>query len=356
MSEPIETLEEREVQRLLQEAGPRPEVPGEDLAAIKAAFRKEWAEVVRQPVREPNRPWHRTAGPLLAVAATVLLAIGVGWWWWQLGPTDLGPVAQVEALQGEVLMRQVDGEDGGGTEGWRVLAADGEIASGAELRTPTGETGNPGRTALRLASGPSLRLDAGSHVRLVSATAVELERGAVYVDTGEHAGEPTGEGDAIEIRTPLGVATDVGTQFEVRLIEETPGGDALRVRVREGLVLLTQDGLSESAGVGEELTLHADGSVERASVALYGDPWSWAVQTTPAFDIEGRTLREFLDWVARETGQPIRYADPELAQAADTIVLHGSMGGVTPDLAPSVVLPGAGLEHEVVDGTLVVSR
>jgi hypothetical protein len=76
----------------------------------------------------------------------------------------------------------------------------------------------------------------------------------------------------------------------------------------------------------------------------------------PGFEVEGRTLGELLAWVARETGWRVRFAEPELAAAADEIVLHGDFGDLRPDQAAFAVLPGAGLEGVLADGVLVVRQ
>ena len=92
----------------------------------------------------------------------------------------------------------------------------------------------------------------------------------------------------------------------------------------------------------------------RQPVAGHGEAWSWVLAAAPPFEIEGMTLDAFLDWAARENGWTVRYVDPGLEAVAGTTVLHGSIGHLTPAEAPGVVLPGAGLEHRVVDGVLEV--
>ena len=291
--------EEEQVRRLLEEAGPRPEVPPEDLAKIKAAFRAEWAEHVRRRRSPDRRLW--------LLAASVLLMIGLGWWLWPVSST---PVARVE------------------TSGQTINA-------GAELET--GES----PTAFRLDGGSSLRLDIGSRVRLVSASKVRLERGAVYLDS-----EGTG---TVAVQTPLGTVTELGTQFEVRLL-----GSAVRVRVREGAVRLRGNEVSHRADAGTELVLRDDGSVTRSPIAAYGPPWDWVLKAAPPLQIEGLTLAEVLKRVVRETGWTVRYEDPAIAASAGGIVVHGNVEHLAPDQALDVVLPGAGLDHRVVDGVLIL--
>jgi ferric-dicitrate binding protein FerR (iron transport regulator) len=287
--------EEEQVRHLLEEAGPRPEVPPEDLAKIKAAFRAEWEEHVRRRRSPDRRLW--------LLAASVVLAVSLGWWLWPASPT---PVARAET-SGET------------------------INSGAKLEA------HEGPAAFRLDGGSSLRLDAGSRVRLVSASEIRLERGAVYLDS-----EGTG---TVAVHTPLGTVTEIGTQFEVRLL-----GSAVRVRVREGAVRVA----SHRADAGTELTLQADGSVARSRIAAYGPAWDWVLKAAPPLRIEGLTLAEVLERVTRETGWTVRYEDSGLAASAGEIVVHGNVEPLAPDQALEVVLPGAGLDHQVVDGVLIL--
>ncbi len=388
MSEPNEprdedrqaAAEEEQVRRLLERAGRRAEVPAEDLAEIKAAFRIAWREHVGRGVGdvpaapaepEPADPVRR--GPwsdrrLWALAATLLLVAGLGWWWQAGrlgGPAGSGAqtgaarevAARVESVSGvaEVLVP-------GGSQPAR-LAVGQEVPAGAELRTEGGPGSSAtarGRVALRLAAGPSLRLDFDSRVRLASPALIELERGAVYLDSGLDSGRQTGAAEAgpVTVRTPLGDVEEIGTQFEVRL----SGVSEVQVRVREGAVRLTGEGVSAVAAVerdatgGVELSLIAGRPLIRRPIAAHGPLWRWILATAPPFEIEGLSLRQFVDRVGRETGWTVRYADPGLAAEAETIVLHGALGRVPPDQAPGVVLPGAGLRHEVVGGTLVIRR
>jgi ferric-dicitrate binding protein FerR (iron transport regulator) len=215
--------------------------------------------------------------------------------------------------------------------------------------------------ALRLAGGASVRLDAGTRVRLASAVRIELERGAVYVDSGAAAG---GErSPRVAVSTPAGVFEEIGTQFEVR-IEADPGADpaaaTTRLRVRQGRVSLDRGpgpGAGRSplvAAAGEELEIGGDGRVVRRPAPLHGPEWGWVLATAPMLDIEGITVREFLDWVARETGWRVELADPETAAIAEATELHGSFGRLTPAEAPGPVLASCGLGYRVEGGTLVV--
>ena len=72
-------------------------------------------------------------------------------------------------------------------------------------------------------------------MRPLSPSEIELSAGAVYIDTGS-------ESARFAVRTPLATARDLGTQFEVRLLDDT-----LRLRVRSGIVEL-KDGVRAAGG------------------------------------------------------------------------------------------------------------
>jgi ferric-dicitrate binding protein FerR (iron transport regulator) len=219
------------------------------------------------------------------------------------------------------------------------------LAAGARLATGTViSTSGTGRAAVLLDGGPSLRLDVDSRLRLDAAGRVALERGAVYVDSQG--------GASVVVATPWGVVEERGTQFEVRLVP-----DALRVRVREGAVSLAagaegDSGQAWDAPAGQELTLGADGRLRRGAVAFHGDAWSWVQEIAPPFELEGRSLGEFLGWVSRETGWHVRWREPGRAAAAGSTILHGSIEGLPPEQALAAVLPTCGLAHRLEGGTV----
>ncbi|MEA2599075.1 MAG: transrane sensor [Acidobacteriota bacterium] len=304
MDERDQTTEEETVRRLLESAGPRPPIPQEDLDAISQAARSAWLTQVRQRTGTSTpRPRRPQRALVLGMAAALALAVGFAWWGSRRAPTP-STVSWIEALSGPVLVQTV--------------------------------------------GGVTVRLHAETRLRFVSAAVLALERGAIYVDTGSGPRSST----AIVVRTPLGTVRDVGTRFAIQVVDP----ETLLVRVRDGEVLTEHQGRTDRTPAGQELVLRRDGTVERHAVAIHGPAWEWVLETAPGFEIEGRSLREFLDWVSRETGWQIVFADPELARSAGDTVLHGSLGGLRPDRAPFAVLPGAGLEGKLEDGKLVIRR
>jgi hypothetical protein len=205
------------------------------------------------------------------------------------------------------------------------------------------ETDNASRASLRMADGSSLRLDWGSRVRVVAPAAIELGAGSAYLETSERA-------RGFEIRTSMGTVRDIGTRFEVRLIDS-----GLRLLVRAGRAQITRGPTITAAAAGTETTVTTTGIAVR-SVPPYGQEWAWVSTLAPPFAIEGHSLRAFLDHIAAEEGWTVRYATPALAEAANRILLHGSVEGLGAEEALEVALATSGLQYRLRDGELLVSR
>ncbi|MGI9246340.1 MAG: FecR domain-containing protein [Steroidobacteraceae bacterium] len=306
------TGDDPEVERLLQAAGPRLQPPAEAMAEVRAAVATEW----RASVQGRGARAARSRGPWLAAAASVAAVGAVAWLLAPRlqGPADIGTVARVD---GGAEVRH--GDDGP----WRQLGAAAVLRTGDEVRTSAS-----GRLAVRRPDGLELRLDAGTALALNDAHEARLDGGRVYVDSGIDGAR----GDALVIATPLGRIRHLGTQYSVAL-----GRERIEVRVREGSVAIDGRGLPVIARAGEALSLGRD-QLERTAIESHGAGWTWAESMAPEFAIEGRSLDEFLGWVARETGRQLVYSSPGAARAAESTELKGSVSGLAPEAAVAAVL------------------
>ena len=311
-----------EIARLLREAGPRAEAPDEVGRRVREAVHAHWRRSVA--ARRRRRAWW-VAGAAAAVAAALIFLMSA-----RLLQPSSGPAG--------ALILSVGGVRGAGGD---VLMPVSQLAPGATLQTDAG-----GRAAIRLAGGAIIRMDVGTRIVLKGADALALQSGAVYVDSGGVAGA----GGRLTVETQAGVLKDVGTRFEVRLRD---GG--MTVRVRDGSVRFDGANRFETIPARTELTLDASGRSRTAPLPPNDPAWSWILEVAPSFDLEGRSLGEFLDWVASETGLAVRFAAAAREPEARHIVLHGSVEGIRPDLAADVVLPTCGLNHRLEGDTLVIT-
>jgi ferric-dicitrate binding protein FerR (iron transport regulator) len=324
------TMHEGDIERVLKAAGRRERAPAEVEKAVREHLRAEWQAIVAE------RRGRRRAAAGIALAASVLIAV-LGLWYATERPGTAAPIATMAVAHDDVQVRA------GWLRGWEHAPAGRDLSAGATLRT-----GANGRAALVLPGIASARLDHGTRIRIATADRLVIESGGLYVDAGAQA--PSNS--PLVIETPAGVVRHVGTQYEVRV-----EGTDVRLRVREGRIEWRSNaGTVESGRAGEQLTIAANGAVTRASAARFGETWDWIASTTPAVDIEGRPLSEFLAWAGRELGREVVFATPEVAAEASSIVVHGSIDGLTPAQALVAVLETTSVRGTFTDERIVVRR
>jgi ferric-dicitrate binding protein FerR (iron transport regulator) len=307
------------IARVLKFAGSRPQPDPQRKADFKRALRAEWRRVT-----EPS-PLRRTFGWAAGIAAGIAAALVLAWlqpWRITQQPSVMQVVGHV--VRSEGIVRRLHTSTSSPSQ---------SVTVGDEVHADTVlETTETGRMALALAEGISLRIDVDSRIVLVGERVVMVERGAVYIDS---SAETSG---SVLIHTQNGDVRDIGTQFEVRAQRSS-----FRVRVREGEVLVKRNDSEMTARAGEGLHVDQQGRYVRSMVPIFGPEWAWTSTIAPQFQLEGSTVRQFLDWVAREQGWRWRFVDTETARRAAGIVTHGSLGGYTPEEALAIVLPTCGL-------------
>jgi len=293
------------VATLIRMAGRRPGVDGERTARVRAAVKQEWRGTLRR------RRWTRI-GAAAAIAATV-----GGVLLFRSTPKPVAPalapiVAHIQAVHGTTALRAAS-----------------ELRAGAELQIP------PGASASLDWNGATLRLDAGTRLRLDGRDVATLQEGAVYyaADAGRAA---------VTLHTPLGDVRDVGTRFEVRLRE-----DGVVVRVREGAAMFR----GRTARARSELLATAT-SIEERSIATSGAAWSWIEEAAPPIALEGKTLEEVLRYVAAEKGLALAWSSGEGARA---IRLHGDVP-LTAGEALDAATAAAGVRYRIDGDRLLVGR
>jgi hypothetical protein len=134
----------------------------------------------------------------------------------------------------------------------------------------------------------------------------------------------------------------VGTEFEVLSNDRL-----VRLRVREGAVRLKGESRDIAAEAGTELTAMSDGTVTQSTVATYGRDWLWVAALAPDYEIEGKPLLGFLQWVSRETGRQVEFSDAHAREVAERTILHGSVRGREPLDALSSVLSTTSLSYQI---------
>ena len=331
--------DEEAMARLLRIAGPRAEIPGDVESRVYARVLKEWQASTETPdgarvYDRVHRTWKRDAAlaatkrwilPMALAASVALIAIFMSQPE-QAPPVAVGTVAKVVSP----------------AAGGSAYALGDDIYLGMTIETGDGEG-----LSFLLARNESLRLGENSTIRVDAADQFTLLSGRVYADTGEFVYRDGG----LRIDTALGAVTDIGTQFAVSIRD-----DLLDVAVREGRVDVRRDTHKYIAMSGERITLQQQGDVKVDPLALTDDYWNWTTNLAPVFDIEGRSLMDFLKWAARESGRILFFEDSELRMAAMRTDLHGSISDFSPLEALESVLATTTFRYHVEGDRIVVER
>ena len=313
-----------DVGKLIRHAGPRASIDADRFAKAHARVQAHWETVVAD--QRKSRP----AGfdPGIAVAASIILAIAAGF----LASRYIQDAPSPDAL----VVNRVVGE---------VLVDDRVIAAGESIPVEgVITTASDSRVALQLTDGQSLRIDQDTQLVVIAESRFRLERGTAYFDSGRST-----DASPVYVDTPYGVATDIGTQFQVRLLANT-----VEVGVREGLVALSRQG-QEALTVdrGQILEVADDGGAEFRDIEDDG-MWDWVNSIAPEIDTNGMTLSDYLEWYAREKGYEIQWVDTESRNNAMGIRLSVSIQGLTLGEGLALVQAMAPFDYEIDDGTMRV--
>jgi ferric-dicitrate binding protein FerR (iron transport regulator) len=298
---------------------------------VRAAVEAHWTEKTKR---------HRRRGSLRRaawIAATLTLLLTASFLLKErIGVPMLDEISRVtiERIDGTVRL----GDDGGATV---ELTLGHSLPMGATLSTE-----GDGGLALRMPSGHSVRLDRDSQLRLIDPAHMALDRGAIYVDSDGSDSRRL----SLVVQTRFGEVREIGTQFEVRLLERS-----IRLRLREGAVVMARDSEFDEVMAGTEYELFEDGRTSMGPIAPYSPEWSWVQRIAPMLDFEGRTARELLDWIARESGLHLAFDDEATAHAADETILRGATESLSPARALEEILPSCGMRHRIERGVLIVS-
>jgi hypothetical protein len=268
------------------------------------------------------------------VAGAGVLAIAVGWSAMRYALES--PPLSVGTLVGTRGPARVTSDVGRG-----LIVAGDMLPAGSRIETgPTGAALlSVGSVGVRVGPATVLEFDRPGRIRVL--------RGQVYVDSGR-----TPRRSTLMVSTEFGNLTHFGTQYQV----DVQPGRYLFTSVREGRVLLTDYGRTQSIARGEGLRIVGKDAATRVVVPTYDARWQWVSDFVPEFSIEGQTLSVFLDWFARETGRTLVFVMPTSRMDTDRTTLNGNISGLTPVQALNAVLASTRFQCDLsVPGDIRVS-
>ena len=329
------------MERLLRLAGPREPIPPDLEARVYDRVHQEWRASAGRPeadrvYRQVHHVWSRNDRNIrirrwavpLTMAASIVLAVLV------IRQPDspqntqraIGTVARVVGAEGTANLPEI---------GQAIYPG------------MTFATGPAEGISLHLADNVSFRIGENSSVEATGEHEFRVSEGRVYADTGDLMYRSRN----LLVLTPTAAVTDIGTQFAVIVDDED-----LEVAVREGRVDVKQDDTVSIAVAGERMLLDSGGIGIVEALAPHDAFWQWTSSLAPAFDIEGKSLLEFLRWAARETGKRLEFEDQELRMAAMRVDLHGTVADMPPIEALQSVLATTTFAFQVEADRILIKR
>lgn len=274
-----------------------------------------------------------------AVAATVLLGMFAVFNVFRAPPVEIVRVASIQKSIGPVYLLGEQAELRPTDDLSNVLAGQ------------TIVTGNGAGLALALDNGGSVRVDANTRIKFTDSDSVFLESGRVYFDSMPSslvAGIGADDAPEFVVQTEHGSVQHVGTQFMTKV-----AANMLVVSVREGSVSIDGEFHDHTATLGQQVTYAGRQRPSVLSIERSGDAWSWVNRITPAADVDGKTLHEFLVWVCREMGLELQFEGQ-----AETVAQDAEMMGSI-DMEPAeelrIRLAAAALDWSIEQGVIHIT-
>jgi hypothetical protein len=89
------------------------------------------------------------------------------------------------------------------------------------------------------------------------------------------------------------------------------------------------------------------------NINAYGESWNWVNRTTPAADVDGKSLHEFLTWVCREMGLEMQF-EGQAETVARSAILKGRID-TAPAEALRLRLATAALDWRIEEGVIYIT-
>tara|TARA_R110000782_G_scaffold152877_7_gene245453 strand:+ start:1348 stop:2355 length:1008 start_codon:yes stop_codon:yes gene_type:complete len=305
---------------VLSSASPRAAPRKNRKEEIYGELRSEWLAGVSSEKRTRR---YVISGVAASIVAALVLTLQLN-----IGSPEISPEA--------VLVRSTGN---GTTVNGRPV--EGRIPINAPLRFHQGDvlsTGPDAAIAVAWNELGSLRVSSSSTVVFASNERVELLDGNIYYDSRPHdaSGSAT-----IVVDTPFGQIHHVGTQFIASV-----GSSGVRVSVREGEVSYGDGTENVVVNAGQSAFIDDSYVATFSSIAATDDAWSWATEIAPRLVVDGRSTREIIEWLSRETGRVVVYENRAAEDYARGDWIKG-IGHVEPLRAMAIVPFASDLRFKV---------
>ena len=223
---------------------------------------------------------------------------------------------------------------------WSFLKSDSAIVAGEYIRTHPNN-----RILVELTNGNVFKLDENSLVQLIDEEKIVLIDGQIYVETNENISN-----NKLLISTKLGSIDHIGTQYSVKV-----EADSINISVREGAVFIQSEDLNKEIEHGFEVSLNKNGNYQQSAIDAFDSKWHWTQKIINEYNIQGKTISQYLKWISDKTGYPIVWDSNESKDLSTKVRLSGSIKGLTPIESLEVILPTTTFNYSISKTSIHIS-
>lgn len=318
-------MNNKDIEHILDKAGPRIKPDQRIREEVYNEVHAMWLETHRPPFYQTHA---------MKIAASLFLFVSLfSFTLLYQGDKPVYNIAQSIEIQGQIQISQ-------NNKDWHNLDNDKTISPGDFLKTKKNN-----RLMVSLFNGNQFRVDENTHLMVESNNRLKLISGQIYVDS-----DSTGGHHKLTIETPLAHVNHIGTQYSVSFNK-----DQLNVGVRDGLVLVSSDRISQAElPKGRNLTLNGESQAVYTDIKAYDLKWHWTQKITGGYDIQDQSLSAYLQWVSKESGYPIKWQSDQVRNKASKIKLSGSINGLLPVDSLDVIIPTTRFKYSINDNQIYI--
>jgi len=323
------------VDQLLNQIGKRTTPSKQQSAASKAAVRENWQKNVMKHKKQRQQKY------LWAMAASIMLLTTVAFVNFVQQPTTTPtePQALVLDFSGDIQIKSAN-------HSWQWLKSPIDISTNTQIKTSEGAY-----LTLQLQDQSELRIADNTELNF-SSKVIDLNSGQLYHDTDESL-----QASPLTIKTPYGEVQHVGTRY---LVSNTQ--NQLQVAVRSGQVKITPHQFASQNTVNNKqlisqnqmITINNQGEAHLSPISLHAPLWDWTFLAQEAFDLNDKSLYEFVQWYAHQTGMEIDWQN--LESPSKRVRLQGNIKNMTAEKALQTVFYSTQYSYSIDKGVLHISQ
>jgi ferric-dicitrate binding protein FerR (iron transport regulator) len=316
------------IDTLLSQISARTEPDTDKALKSKAQVAAHWQKAVKNRRQKVQKTYWAMAAALALVFTISLLNINKS-------VVDSEPVmfATIQSVHGQVLIQR--------NQQWVPIDEINTVTAGTRIKTSENSF-----LSLKMNDNSELRIAANTTL-LSGENYIELQQGQIYHDT-----DISIQAAPLTIKTSQGQIQHIGTKYLV-----ASNADQLKVAVRSGQVQMTptQTGLNQQIIQSKQLvSISPNGTLKTEQINNYGSIWDWTFKAQGGFNLNNKSLYDFIEWYSYQTGLTVDWQN--LESMSKRVRLQGNISNMSSQQAIKSVFNSTQYTYSIDNGILQISQ